>query len=104
VEFWQFLAFTEVDQLTEIARIAEEVGFTGVLLGDHILIPEKLDSPYPYTPDGQPGFDSADVWPDPWVSIAAMAAVTSRLRFGTSVYILPLRSHFKWPRASARPP
>jgi len=95
MEFWQFLAFTEVDQLTEIARIAEEVGFTGVLLGDHILVPEKLDSPYPYSPDGQPGFDSTDVWPDPWVSISAMAAVTSRLRFGTSVYILPLRSPFQ---------
>jgi probable F420-dependent oxidoreductase len=95
MEFWQFLAFTEVEQLTEIARIAEEVGFTGVLLGDHILVPEKLDSPYPYTPDGKPGFDSADVWPDPWVSISAMAAVTSKLRFGTSVYILPLRSPFQ---------
>ena len=60
MEFWQFLAFTEVDQLTELARIAKEVGFTGVLLGDHVLFPEKLDSPYPYSPDGQPGFDSAE--------------------------------------------
>lgn len=92
MEFWQFLAFSEAEQLPEIAVIAEEVGFTGVLLGDHVFFPEKLDSPYPYTPDGQPGFESADPWPDPWVSIGAMAAVTTRLRFGTSVYILPLRN------------
>ena len=92
MEFWQYLVFTEVEQLPEIARIAEEVGFTGVLVGDHIFFPEKLESPYPYSPDGRPGFESADTWPDPWVTISAMAAVTSQLRFGTSVYILPLRS------------
>lgn len=95
MEFWQFLAFSEVEQLAEIACIAEEVGYTGVLLGDHILVPEKLDSPYPYSPDGRPGFEPSDVWPDPWVSISAMAALTSRLRFGTSVYILPLRNPFQ---------
>ena len=95
MEYWQFLAFSEVEQLPEIAAIAEEVGFTGVLLGDHILVPEKLQSRYPYSPDGKPGFESSDAWPDPWVSIAAMAAVTTRLRFGTSVYILPLRSPFQ---------
>ena len=92
MEFWQYLAFSEAEQLPEIATIAEEVGFAGVLLGDHILFPEKLESPYPYSPDGRPGFASADAWPDPWVSIAAMAALTTRLRFGTSVYILPLRN------------
>ena len=30
-------------------------------------------------------------WPDCWVAIAAMAQATERLRFGTSVYIGPLR-------------
>jgi probable F420-dependent oxidoreductase len=95
MKFWQYLAFSEADQLPAIARIAEEVGFSGALLGDHLVFPEKLRSAYPYSPDGQPGFASDASWPDPWVAIAAMAAVTRRLRFATSVYILPLRSPFQ---------
>jgi probable F420-dependent oxidoreductase len=92
MKFWQFLPFTEVDQLVGVAQIAEEVGFHGVLLGDHAFFPEKLASRYPYSPDGRPGFGAGTAWPDPWVTIAAMAAVTTRLRFGTGVYVLPLRN------------
>jgi probable F420-dependent oxidoreductase len=95
VKFWQFLAFSEVEQLPALAKIAEEVGFDGVLVGDHLVIPERLESPYPYSPDGRPGFESDASWPDPWVAIAAMAAVTERLRFATSIYVLPLRSPFQ---------
>jgi probable F420-dependent oxidoreductase len=91
MKFWQFLAFAEPDQLTGIARIAEEAGFHGVLVGDHVFFPERLASRYPYVPDGQPAFGAGTPWPDPWVAIAAMAAVTTRLQFATSVYILPLR-------------
>jgi probable F420-dependent oxidoreductase len=36
-------------------------------------------------------FDGAMPFPDPWVTIGAMAAATTRLRFGTMVFILPLR-------------
>jgi len=95
MKFWQFLPFTEVDQLVGVAQIAEEVGFHGVLLGDHAFFPEKLASRYPYSPDGRPGFGAGTAWPDPWVAIAAMAAFTARLRFGTGVYILPLRNPFE---------
>ena len=101
MKFWQFLPFTEVDQLSGVAQIAEEVGFEGVLLGDHAFFPEKIESRYPYTPDGRPGFEEGTPWPDPWVAIASMAAVTTRLRFGTSVYILPLRNPFQVARAVA---
>src|SRR3546814_15591662 len=30
-------------------------------------------------------------WPDPWVTIGHLSAVTERLRFLTTVYILPAR-------------
>ena len=56
MKFWQHLPFTEVDQLVEVARIAEEVGFHGVLLGDHALFPADIQSTYPYSRDGRPGF------------------------------------------------
>jgi probable F420-dependent oxidoreductase len=91
VRFWQGLAFTEVDQLVGCARICEEVGFHGVLLADHVYVPEKIDSRYPYSEDGRAPFTPETEWPEPWAAICAMATATTRLHFNTAVYIAPLR-------------
>ena len=91
MRFWQFLRFTEPAQLPRLARIAEEAGFHGVMLADHIAFPEQVDSEYPYDPSGKPFWDPSVPWPDPWSSIAAMAAVTTRICFSTNVCVTPLR-------------
>ena len=91
MKFWQALSFTETEQLVALAPICEEVGFHGVFVSDHLAYPEKLVSRYPYTPEGTPPFGPETEWPEPFAAIAAMAAVTSRLRFNTAVYIAPLR-------------
>ena len=91
MKFWQVVSFSEPEQLLDVAREVEDAGFHGILLSDHLFFPEKLASRYPYSPDGRPGFDATTPFPDPWATIAAMAARTTRLRFATMVYILPLR-------------
>ncbi len=91
MRFWQALSFTETEQLVPLARVAEEVGFDGVLLSDHVFFPEKLGSRYPYSEDGAPPFGPDAEFPEPWAAISAMAAVTRRLQLGTSVYLAPLR-------------
>ncbi len=91
MRFWQVLSFSEPEQLVSLARAAEEAGFHGVLLSDHLFFPGALRSRYPYSEDGRPGFDGRTPFPEPWAAISAMAAATERLRFGTMVYILPLR-------------
>jgi probable F420-dependent oxidoreductase len=91
VKFWQVVSFSEPEQLLDVARAVEDAGFHGLLVSDHLFFPEKLESRYPYAPDGRPGFDAQTPFPDPWATLAAMAAVTTRLRFATMVYILPLR-------------
>jgi probable F420-dependent oxidoreductase len=91
VKFWQVASFAEPEQLLDVARGAEEAGFDGVLVSDHLFFPGRLASRYPYAEDGRPGFTADTPFPDPWTSIAAMAAVTRRLRFATMVAILPLR-------------
>jgi len=91
MQFWQVVSFSEPDQLVGIAQAAEEAGFEGVLLSDHLFFPGRLESKYPYSEDGKPMFDGSMPFPEPFVAIAAMAAVATRLRFGTMVYILPLR-------------
>ena len=91
MKFWQSLSFTETEQLVDLARICEEVGFHGAFVSDHLFHAEKLESKYPYSEDGSPPFGPETHWPESWAAISAMAAVTDRLRFTTAVYIAPLR-------------
>lgn len=91
MRFWQALSFSETTQLVDLAKVCEEVGFHGVFVSDHLYHPEKIESKYPYSEDGVPPFGPETEWPEPWAAISAMAAVTTTLRFNTSVYIAPLR-------------
>lgn len=91
MQFWQSLIFAESDQLLDLARTAEAVGFTGVVLPDHVAMPEQTSSSYPYS---EYELDPKAPFLDPWPTIAAMSAVTTRLLFSTYVYILPMRDPF----------
>lgn len=77
-----------------LAQVAEEVGFDSVSVSDHVVFPSYLRSKYPYTPDGSPQFSPDEHWPDVWVAISAMAALTTDLDFMTNIYVLPLRNPF----------
>ena len=101
MKFWQSIAFAESEQLIGIARAAEEAGFDGLLIPDHLFYPERLTSKYPYAPDGKPMFGPETPWPEPWSAIAAMAAVTTKLQFAIGVYILPLRRPLEVAKASS---
>jgi probable F420-dependent oxidoreductase len=92
VRFWINAGFLEADQLIPIARAAERLGYAGITLPDHLFLPERYESRYPYSADGTITWQPEAPWPDCWVAIGAMAAATERLRFGTSVYIGPLRN------------
>jgi probable F420-dependent oxidoreductase len=94
MKFYLPLSFTKFEDVLPLARTAEEVGFDGVSLADHIFLPENLSSTYPYGPDGKPFWPPGTSFPDPAVMIGAIASVTSRLRFLTNIYILPLRNPF----------
>jgi probable F420-dependent oxidoreductase len=94
MEFWQALSFTEPEQLIEIAQIAEEVGFAGVGLAEHIVTPARIESPYPYTDDGAIWWDPEVAWPEPWAMAAVLATHTTSLRIITNIYILQLHDPF----------
>jgi probable F420-dependent oxidoreductase len=94
MRFCQSLMYSHPDQWVELTRHAEEVGFDQVALHDHVFYPEKLTTAYPYTPDGKPPFEPSTPWPDVWVMIGALAAVTRRIEFVTHIYILPVRNPF----------
>jgi probable F420-dependent oxidoreductase len=87
-------AFNAPEHLTELAVCAEACGFAAMSFPDHVVHPEKLDTPYPYTPDGSRRWPAFTPWVDPWVAIGACAAVTRRLRFTNNVFVLALRNPF----------
>jgi probable F420-dependent oxidoreductase len=91
MRFWLPLMFEPIDQFHEVARLAEEVGFEGIALADHIAVPEGFQSVHP---SGENPFTPESLFPDPMVSMASMAAVTTRLRFMPYVYVLSLRDPF----------
>jgi probable F420-dependent oxidoreductase len=80
-----------VDQLLPLAQAAEQVGFDGVSVPDSVFYPEAVSADYPYTFDGSRMWGPEDPYPEPWVLIPALAAVTERLRFYPSVYKVAIR-------------
>jgi probable F420-dependent oxidoreductase len=74
-----------------LAIAAEQAGYHSFTVPDSIAYPERSDSKYPYTPDGERGFLEDRPFIDPFCLISAMAEVTDRLRFTTFVVKLPIR-------------
>jgi len=94
VKFVVSAAFNDPDHLLEVARCADECGYEALSFPDHVVHPERLDTPYPYTEDGSRRWEAFTPWVDPWVSIGACAAVTQRLRFTNNVFVLAMRNPF----------
>jgi probable F420-dependent oxidoreductase len=87
-------AYSDPVELPALARAADASGWEAIAVSDHVVHPESPKTPYPYTPDGSRRWPAFTPWPDPWVAIGAMAAVTERLRFFTNVFVLPMRNPF----------
>ncbi|GAA2210289.1 TIGR03619 family F420-dependent LLM class oxidoreductase [Nonomuraea monospora] len=93
MRYWLGASFSDTDQFVELARAAERCGFDTLTLSDHLFYAD-FATPYPYSKSGRPRWDASTHWPDVWVTIGAMAAVTSTLRFSPNVYIAPARDLF----------
>jgi probable F420-dependent oxidoreductase len=92
VKFTVGVAMSPLDQLTALARTAEECGYAAIALPDSLFFSEHVSAEYPYTPDGRRFWGPDTPWVDPLVAAAAMGAVTSRIRFCTQVLKLGSRN------------
>lgn len=86
--------FLATREIPEIARAADALGYDGMGLPDHVVNLAELETAYPYTRSGKRRWDPFADWPDPWVLIGALAQVTTRLRFVTTVYIPAMREPY----------
>ncbi len=69
-------------ELGSIAQHAERMGFDAVYLGDHIVVPERFDSEYPYSATGAFPATSMGQCLEQLTVLTFVAAQTSRIRLG----------------------
>ena len=81
----------EPEHYLPLARAAEKAGFHGITVADSICYPEVASSKYPYNKDGSREFLESLPFVESLIAIAAMAAVTEKIRFATFVYKLAVR-------------
>ena len=80
------------ETLVKMAKHAEELGFDSLYLGDHIVVPTGINSPYPYTATGEfPGAGSG-AFLEQITTLAYLAGHTSKIKLVTSVLIVPHRN------------
>lgn len=92
MKFTVGIALSPLDQLTELARTAEECGYSSIALPDSLFYSEQVSASYPYTPDGSRFWDADTPWVDPFVAAAAIGAGTSTIHFYTQVLKLNPRN------------
>ena len=79
------------DYYLPLAIAAEKAGYASFTVPDSICYPKDSDSKYPYNADGSREFLESIPFLEPFSIIPAMAAVTTELRFTTSVMKLAIR-------------
>ena len=80
------------EQLRSVAQRAEDLGYDHVWVSDHIVLPQKVDSFYPYAADGVPTFRPGEPYYEPLAALNFIAGCTQRVRLGTHVLIIPYRN------------
>lgn len=76
--------------LSAILETAERLGFASVMVADHIILPTKIESAYPYTVKGN--FVSESECFEQLALMSFVAGRTEKLRIVSSVMIVPHRN------------
>ena len=86
------LSMLPTDEIKPLAIAADEIGYDFLAVSDHLIHPETFSVPYPYTDDGSVRWEQGTDWPDPINALSFLAGATKKIRFYTSVYVLPARN------------
>lgn len=76
---------------SDFARQAEEAGLESVWVPEHLVMPVAMHGKPNSPEEGEPPISAAVPAFDPWVQMATMTAVTTKLKVGTNVYNIGLR-------------
>jgi probable F420-dependent oxidoreductase len=74
--------------LRSVAMAAERLGFATLWAPEHVVLVEEYASQYPYSSGQFPGPSNIPI-ADPFTTLAYVAAVTSTIRLGTGICLVP---------------
>jgi probable F420-dependent oxidoreductase len=75
--------------LRTVAMNAERLGVATLWVPEHVVLLDKYASKYPYSQDGAlPAPTNAPIF-DPFISLTAMASVTTKIRLATGICLVP---------------
>ena len=77
--------------IAKLAQRAEEYGFESLWVPEHSILPVNTESPWPGSPDGKIPKVYADIV-DPFIALGRASAVTTKLKLGTGICLVPERN------------
>lgn len=76
----------------EMACRAEALGYDSIVVTDHVVIPRRIDSKYPYNATERLFVPADADYLEPLSMLCFLAGATRTIRFGPSVLVLPYRN------------
>ncbi|HVN89807.1 MAG TPA: LLM class F420-dependent oxidoreductase [Candidatus Binataceae bacterium] len=92
MKFGTFITSQRPERIAANIRKAEECGFESAWIGEHLIMPVNYTSRYPYTPDGRFPAPPDIPFHDPMLALAFAAAVTTKIRLATGIFVVPIRN------------
>jgi probable F420-dependent oxidoreductase len=80
------------ENIVTVARWAEQLGYHAVWVSDHVVLPEKVESHYPYSPDSRWTLPADRNYMGPLLTLAWAGAVAPSVKLGTAILVAPLRN------------
>lgn len=84
--------FATGEYLEALGRAVEERGFDSIWVAEHVVLFDEYTSQYPYANDGRIPVRPESGILDPFTALSYLAAVTSRVRLGTGICLVPQRN------------
>jgi len=75
--------------IVKTAEAAERVGVATLWVGEHVVLFDRQDSKYPYSPGGEFPLPGGADWLDPFITLTFAAAVTKKIRLATGICLVP---------------
>jgi probable F420-dependent oxidoreductase len=84
--------FATPEYMQALGPAAEERGFSSIWVAEHVVLFDEYASQYPYSADGKIPAGGENGIFEPFTSLAFLAAVTSTIRLGTGICLVPQRN------------
>lgn len=80
------------EMIADFGRRAEDAGIDSIWLGEHVVLFDKMEFPYPGSPDGKIPVPEGGGLLDTVPTFGLLAGVTKTIRFGTGICLIGQRN------------